>query len=194
MSGFQEFAGFVSQWTLPATILLIVVWGAWRRVPMYESFITGAKEGFSVAVMIIPYLVAILFAIKIFVAGGIFEDMKLLAEAVLRQFDMERFAQTFDLLPLAFTRPLSGSGARGVMLEIFDQHGPDSFLGQTASLMMGSTETTFYVLTVYFGSVNISKIRHTLSACLIADVAGVIASLFLGYALYGHLAAAAVAK
>lgn len=191
MISFQEFSAFVSQWTLPATILLIVVWGAVRRVPMYESFITGAKEGFGVAVMIIPYLVAILFAIKLFVAGGIFDDMKTAAEWTLAQFGWQQFAETFDLLPLAFTRPLSGSGARGVMLEIFDQHGPDSFLGQTASLMMGSTETTFYVLTVYYGSVNISKIRHTLPACLIADAAGVIASIALGYMLYGHLAAAA---
>ena len=186
---FQAISESVSLWTLPAAILFIVVFAAWRRVPMYESFIAGAKEGFDVAVMIIPYLVAILLAIKIFMASGIFEDIKMLAEWCLQGTSFERFAPTFDLLPMAFACPLSGSGARGVMLEIFDEHGPDSFLGQTASLMRGSTETTFYVLTVYFGAVNISKIRHTLSACLLADAAGIVASIVIGFLLFGNLIA-----
>lgn len=175
----------VSQWMIPALILLIILAAARRKVPMYESFVTGAKEGFDVAIMIIPYLVAILFVIKVFTASGIFDDMKVGLAWTMTQCGLGAFAESLDLLPLALTRPLSGGGARGVMLEVFDLHGPDSFLGNTATLMMGSTETTFYVLTVYFGAINIKKIRHTLPACLIADMAGLTAALVLGYLFYG---------
>lgn len=173
-----------SQWAIPALILLIVFWGAYSRVPMYESFVTGAKEGFNVAITIIPYLVAILFVIKVFTASGAFEDLKSAGAWVLGLFGLEGYSEALDLLPLALTRPLTGSGARGVLLEIFDLHGPDSFLGKTATLMMGSTETTFYVLTVYYGSIQVKKIRHTLPACLIADAAGIGAAIVLGYLLY----------
>jgi len=175
----------VSQWTIPLVMLLIIVCAAYKKVPMYESFITGAKEGFSVAVMIIPYLVAILFVIKVFMASGAFEDMKLLAIWVMQQVGLAEYTESLDLMPLAFTRPLTGGGARGVLVELFDSHGPDSFLGNTATLMMGSTETTFYIITVYFGSIQVKKIRHTLPACLIADAAGIITAIFLGYLIYG---------
>lgn len=185
MESLTDILDTFSQWTIPFAILLIIVVAAYRRVPMYESFVTGAKEGFDVAVMIIPYLVAILFVIKIFTASGLFDDMKAGGVWLLASLGLERFSETLDLLPLALTRPLTGAGARGVMLEIFDTHGPDSFLGNTASLMQGSTETTFYVLTVYFGAVNIKKLRHTLPACLIADAAGVAAAVVLGYLLFG---------
>jgi spore maturation protein B len=176
----------ISQWAIPLTILVIICWAAHKRVPMYESFVVGAKEGFDVAVMIIPYLVAILFAIKVFVASGLFEDIKSIAAVCLEWVGLQAYAESLDLLPLALTRPLSGSGARGVLLEIFDLHGPDSFLGNTASLMMGSTETTFYILTVYFGAVQVKKLRHTLPACLIADAAGLLTALMLGYLLFGE--------
>ena len=95
------------------------------------------------------------------------------------------YTESLDLLPLALTKPLTGGGARGVMLEIFDLHGPDSFLGKTASIMMGSSETTFYILTVYFGAVQVKKVRHTLLACLCADAAGISAAVVIGYLLYG---------
>jgi spore maturation protein B len=175
----------ISQWTIPCAMLLIIVWGAYKRVPMYESFVTGAKEGFTVAVTIIPYLVAILFVIKVFIASGAFEDIKLVVGWVMEQIGLGSYRESLDLLPLALTRPLTGSGARGVLLEVFDVHGPDSFLGNTATLMMGSTETTFYIITVYFGAIQVKKIRHTLPACLIADVAGMITAVILGYWLYG---------
>lgn len=185
MNRFLEITELLSQWAVPMMVLLIICWAAYKRVPMYESFVTGAKEGFDVAVMIIPYLVAILFAIKIFVASGAFEDIKLAAGWVMERVGLGDYCEILDLLPLALTKPLTGSGARGVMLEIFDTHGPDSFLGKTASIMMGSTETTFYVLTVYYGSIQIKKIRHTLPACLIADAAGISAAVVVGYLLYG---------
>jgi len=175
----------VSQWAIPAAILLIITWAAVKRVPMYESFVTGAKEGFGIAIMIIPYLVAMLFVIKVFMASGIFDDMKYGLVLAMQTVGLDAYTDSLDLLPLAFTKPLTGSGARAVMLDIFDRHGPDSFLGMTASIMMGSTETTFYVLTVYFGAVQIKKIRHTLAACLWTDVVGVVAAIFFGYLFYG---------
>ncbi len=180
----HEYLDSVSQWPIPALILLIVGWGAYKRVPMYESFVTGAKEGFNVAVMIIPFLVGMLFAIKVFVASGIFDDIKYGLTAAMSVVGLERYSESLDLLPLAMTKPLTGGGARGVMLEIFDQYGPDSFLGNTASMMMGSSETTFYILAVYFGAVGVKKVRHTLVACLCADAAGMGTALVLGYLLY----------
>ena len=174
----------VSQWAIPLMILIIVLAAARKRIPMYESFVTGAKEGFDVAIMIIPYLVAMLFVIKVFVASGFFEDLTFGLGWLMAAVGLEEYTETLQLLPLALTRPLTGSGARGLMVETFDVHGPDSFLGQTATLMMGSTETTFYVLTVYFGAVNIKKVRHTLPACLIADAAGLSAAIILGWLLF----------
>jgi spore maturation protein B len=174
----------ISQWPIPAIILLIVGWGAYKRVPMYESFVTGAKEGFHVAVMIIPFLVGMLFAIKIFVASGIFDDIKYGLTAAMNLVGLGNYTDALDLLPLALTKPLTGGGARGVMLEIFDLHGPDSFLGKTASIMMGSSETTFYILAVYFGAVGVKKVRHTLIACLCADAAGISTAVVLGYLFY----------
>jgi spore maturation protein SpmB len=165
--------------------MIIIISAARKRVPMYESFVTGAKEGFNVAVMIIPYLVAILFAIKIFVASGIFDDIKFALAAAMNAVGWGQYAESLDLLPLAMTKPLTGGGARGVMLEIFHLHGPDSFLGNTASIMMGSSETTFYILAVYFGAVHVKKIRHTLTACLCADAAGIGTAVLVGYWLYG---------
>ncbi|MCA9230597.1 MAG: spore maturation protein [Planctomycetales bacterium] len=185
MEAFLQVVSVFSQWAIPLVILIIIVGGAVKRVPMYESFVTGAKEGFSVAVMIIPYLVAILFIIKIFVASGAFEDIKLVVGWMMEQIGLGQYRESLDLIPLALTKPLTGSGARGVMLEIFDVHGPDSFLGKTASIMMGSTETTFYILTVYYGSIQVKKLRHTLPACLIADCAGIAAAVVLGYFMYG---------
>lgn len=173
-----------SQWVIPLVILTIVLWGAKKRVPMYESFVTGAKEGFDVAVMIIPYLVGMLFVIKVFMASGIFEDLKTGGTWVMVQVGLGAYTQSLDLLPLALTRPLTGSGAQGMLVDILTAHGPDSFVGLTASLMMGSTETTFYIMTVYFGAVGVKKMRHTLPSCLIADAAGLSTAVVMGYLLF----------
>ena len=184
MSTFMPYFNAASQWAIPALVLLIILTAAYKRVPMYESFVTGAKEGFHVAVMIIPYLVAMLFAIKVFVASGIFDDIKYGLTAVMNQVGLGAYTESLDLLPLAMTKPLTGGGARAVMLEIFDLHGPDSFLGNTASIMMGSSETTFYILTVYFGAIGVKKVRHTLLACLCADIAGISMAVIVGYWLF----------
>jgi spore maturation protein B len=181
----MEFLEGVSQWMIPLTILTIMVAAAIKRVPVYESFVTGAKEGFSIAIMIIPYLVAMLLVIKVFLASGIFDDMKYGIGLTMQSIGLGSHADTLDLLPLAFTRPLSGGASRAMLIEIFNIHGPDSFIGNTASILMGSSETTFYILTIYYGSVQIKKIRHTLTACLIADLIGIVIALFVGYLLFG---------
>jgi spore maturation protein B len=176
----------ISQWMIPATMLLIVVWAAGKRVPLYESFVTGAKEGFDIAVMIIPYLVAMLFVIKVFMASGIFEDMKYGLTFAMQWAGIGDYAETLDLLPLVLTKPLTGSGARAVLVDLYHQHGPDSFLGLTGSIFMGSTETTFYLLTVYYGAVQIKKMRHTLAACLWTDLATICVAILMGYVLFGR--------
>jgi spore maturation protein B len=184
LQAITEFMEGVSQWAIPVLILLIILSAAYKRVPMYESFVTGAKEGFGVAVMIIPYLVAIFFAIKVFIASGMFDDIKSGLAYVMNYVGLGAYSEALDLLPLAMTKPLTGNGARGIMLEIFHLHGVDSFLGKTASIMQGSSETTFYILTVYFGAVGVKKVRHTLVACLCADAAGMGTAVVLGYLMY----------
>ncbi len=185
MDELQQSLDVFSQWAIPATILTIIVWAAVKRVPMYESFVTGAKEGFGVAVMIIPYLVAMILVVKVFIASGIFDDAKVALAGGMQAAGLGNNTDSLDLVPLAFVRPLTGGGSRAVLLEIFDVHGPDSFVGNTASIMMGSSETTFYILMIYFGSVQIKKIRHTLTACLLSDVVGVVMAVILGYWLFG---------
>ena len=184
-SDFLATINVFSQWAIPLVILLILLWGHYKNVPLYESFVTGAKQGFTVAVTIIPYLVAILFIIKVFTASGAFTDIKLACVWCMNLLGLGHYSDTLEVLPLALIRPLSGGGARGVLLEIYDTHGADSFVGNMATLMMGSTETTFYILTVYFGAIQVKKIRHTLPACLIADVAGMFIAIALAYLIYG---------
>lgn len=190
METFLSISEAFSQWTIPLVILGIALAAKVRGVPMYESFVTGAKEGFGVVVMIIPYLVAILFVIKVFLASGLFEDLRWVAAQGLGAVGLEQAAESLELLPIALTRPLSGGAAQGVFVDLIQpvddggRFGPDSYIGNTASLMMGSTETTFYVLSVYFGAVGIKKFRHTMPACLIADLAGMCAALFFGWLLF----------
>ena len=184
MPALLDIADLVSQWAIPAIMLVIILAAAWRRVPMYESFVTGAKEGFGIAIMIIPYLVAILMVIAVFRASGALDDVKGVLAIGMRWAGWGERVDSLELIPLALIRPLSGSGARGVMLDLFDHFGPDSFIGYAASVMQGSTETTFYILTVYYGSVGIKRIRHTLPACLVADAAGVIAAVLFASWLF----------
>lgn len=177
---FKSLIQIVSTLAIPFIILLFVTYGVIKKVKIYESFIEGAKEGFQIAVRIIPYLVAMLVAIGIFRAGG---AMDYLIKAVAPATDL--IGMPAEALPMAFMRPLSGSGALGVMAEIISVHGPDSFIGVLVSTIMGSTETTFYVIAVYFGAVNISKTRYALAAGLLADFAGVLGALFIVRFLFG---------
>ncbi|MFH1862010.1 MAG: spore maturation protein, partial [bacterium] len=155
--GFAGFLQAISDWAIPLLAGGIVLTAAVRRVKIYEVFVEGAKEGFQVGVRIIPYLVAILCAVALFRASGAMDILSTVLSPLTRLIGMPG-----ELLPMAIVRPLSGSGALGIMTEIVNTHGPESFLGRTASTMMGSTETTFYVLAVYFGSVGITRMRHAL--------------------------------
>ena len=154
-----------------------------RRVKVYEVFIEGAKEGFQIAVGIIPYLVAMLLAIGLLRASGALESLLegIRSLVVALQGDT-RFV---DALPTALIKPFSGSGARAMMVETMQTYGADSFAGRLSAVIQGSTETTFYVLAVYFGSVGIQRSRHAISCALIADVVGVVAAIFVCYAFFG---------
>ena len=157
-----------------------------KKVNVYESFIDGAKDGFGVAISIIPYLIAILAAIAVFRASG---SLDALLEAIKAGALYTGLVATewIDALPVAFMKPLSGSGARGAYLEIMSHYGVDSLQEKIAATFQGSTETTFYVLAVYFGSVNIKHTRYAVKAGLIADVIGIIAAIFISYIFYTNV-------
>lgn len=153
-----------------------------RKVNVYEAFIEGAKEGFSVAISIIPYLVAILVAIGVFRASGALE---ILVGGLGYLFGLMGMNTDFvPALPVAFMKPLSGSGARGMMVEAMTTYGVDSFVGRLSATIQGSTETTFYVLAVYFGSVSVRKTRYALTCGLLADFAGVVAAILIAYLFF----------
>lgn len=182
----QEEIGPISTVTSSVIILSIIIGfitlGVVRKINVYESFIEGAKEGFEVAVKIIPYLVAILVAIGVFRASGALDYITdAIAWAVIA---MGFNADFVPAVPTALMKPLSGSAARGMMLETMETYGPDSFVGRLSSIFRGATETTFYIIAVYFGSVNIKRTRYAVPAGLIADFAGIIAALFFGYLFF----------
>jgi spore maturation protein SpmA/spore maturation protein SpmB len=172
----------VSPWILPGLMLGFLLFGVLRKVPIYESFVEGAKDGFQVALKIIPYLVAILVAVGMFRASG---AMEWLVGQIGQLTSL--FGLPAEALPMALLRPLSGSGAYGVMASIINDPaiGPDSYIGYLVSTLQGSTETTFYVLAVYFGAVQVRRIRHALAAGLTADIVGVIAAVVAVSFLYG---------
>ena len=170
----------MSFWVLPAIVAGMILFGWSRGVAVYEALVEGAKEGFNVAVRIIPFLVAILVAVGMFRASGGMEVVGDVFGPVTALIGMPA-----EALPMAIIRPLSGSGALGVMAEAMDAYGPDSLIGYMVSTFQGSTETTFYVLAVYFGAVGVKRTRHALPACLLADTAGILAAVFIVNLLFG---------
>jgi spore maturation protein B len=164
----------VSTWAIPVVLALVLLVGAARRVRVYDGFVSGAKEGFQVAVRLIPYLVAILVAVGMFRASGAMN----LALGLLAPIT-SHLGIPAEILPVAALRPLSGSGTLGLVTELMKTHGPDSFLGRLAGTVYGSTETTFYVLAVYFGAVSVTRTRHAVAAGLLGDLAGFIAALLV---------------
>lgn len=171
---FKLFVSVLSVAAIPATMLVFLGWGVVKKVKVYEVFVEGAKDGFNVAIRIIPYLVAMLAAIGIFRASGALELLVAVLQPVTALIGMPP-----EALPMAFMRPLSGSGSLGIMTELMKTHGPDSLVGIMASTMYGSSETTFYVLAVYFGSVGIKNTRHAVPVGLIADLAGMLAAVWI---------------
>lgn len=171
-----------SNFILLAIIVTFIVAGFFKKINVYDAFIDGAKEGFSTAVRIIPYLVAILVGVGVFRASGAMDMLINGIKWVVEQCGLN--TDFVGALPTAFMKPLSGSGARGLMLEAMKNYGPDSFVGRLSCIFQGSTDTTFYVLAVYFGSVSIKYTRHAVACGLLADLAGVIAAIVVAYVFF----------
>ena len=177
-----QMIGLLGSGLIVSIIALFVAVAAWRGVDVYESFVDGAKEGFGVAVQIIPYLIAMLVAISVFrTTGGMDYLIDAIRSVVLALGLNDDFVPA---LPVGLMKTLSGSGARGLMVDVMTTYGVDSFQGKLAAIIQGSTETTFYVLAVYFGSVNITKTRYALACGLIADAVGLVGAILIGYAFY----------
>ena len=179
-SAVDAFRGMTSFWMLPALVSALVLYGWVRGVRVYDSVVEGAKQGFDVALRIIPFLVAILVAIGMFRAAGGIDALVTVLGPITALIGMPA-----EVLPIAVLRPLSGSGSLGVAAETLQTYGPDSLIGYLASTVYGSTETTFYTLAVYFGAIGVRNTRHTLPACLLADVAGILAATFIVNLLFG---------
>ena len=163
-------------------IIAVIGMAAWRRINVYDAFIEGAKDGFSTAVKIIPYLIAILVAVGVFRASGAMDVLMGGIENLVVAMGFD--ASWVDAFPTALMKPLSGSGARGMMIDTMTTFGADSFAGRLACTFQGATDTTFYIIAVYFGSVGIRNTRYAIPCGLIADLAGVIAAIVVAYLFF----------
>ena len=177
---FEVLSAITSAWMLPMVVAVLVMYGWTRGVRVYDSLVTGARQGFDVAVRIIPYLVAILVVVGMFRASGGIELITTLLSPLTALIGLPA-----EALPMAILRPLTGSGAYAVMAEIMTAEGPDSVVGYMVSTFQGSTETTFYTLAVYYGAVGIRRTRHTVPACLLADTAGILGAVFIVNLMFG---------
>lgn len=177
-----QMIGLLGSGLIVSIIVLFVAVAAWRRVNAYEAFVEGAKEGFGVAVQIIPYLIAMLVAISVFRTTGCMNYVIDGIRAAVVALGIN--ADFVPALPVGLMKTLSGSGARGLMVDVMTTYGVDSFQGRLAAIIQGSTETTFYVLAVYFGSVNISKTRYAVACGLIADAVGLVGAIAVAYLFY----------
>jgi len=161
---------------IPLIILMIVSHGLYKKVSVYEEFVEGARDGFTIAVNIIPYLVAMLFAIAMFRASGALDFLLSLLSPLANYFGFSA-----EIIPMGLVRPLTGSGSVGVLAELISTHGEDSIIVKTAAVIFGSTETTLYVIAVYFGAIKIKNTSYALQAGLMADAAGFIAAVSVTY-------------
>ncbi|KGP70929.1 spore maturation protein [Pontibacillus yanchengensis] len=170
----------VSTWMIPCIILLVLLVGTWKRVPTYETFVEGGKEGVKMAFSLLPFLLGMMVAIAIFRASGAMEAFVSLLSPFLGLIGVPS-----EIVPLALVRPISGTAALGMTTELIGTHGPDSFIGRLASTMQGSTDTTLYIITVYFGAVGIKRMGDALKVGLIADFIGIIASIIVVTIVFG---------
>ena len=170
----KEFIDLLSLWALPAIILIILTVAIFRKVPIYEAFIEGAKDGVKVSLNILPYLVAIIVAISMLRASGAIDSLATICSGILNKIHLPA-----DILPLAIVRSLSGSAAVGVFSDILANNDINSYTSKLAAIMLGSSETTFYVLTVYFGAIGVKKYRYALLTGLSADLIGIIMSIIV---------------
>ena len=182
----QEMQGFCRLLTsilILGEIMVFIISGVKKKLNVYNSFIEGAKNGFHVAVSLIPYCVAILAAVGVFRASGALDMLQKWMKAGVEYIGLN--SDFVAAVPVALMKPLNGSGARGMMLECFETYGPDSFVGHLASILQGSTDTTFYILAIYFGSVGIRKYRYSVTCGLLADLAGMVAAVMFSYFFFG---------
>jgi len=178
----QQQSSLVSNLIIFTLIIVFMLGALKKKVNVYETFIEGAKDGFKTAIMIIPYLVAMLVAIGVFRASGALEHLMDIFKDTVNSFGVDnRFV---DGLPTAFMKPLSGSGARAMMIETMQTNGADSFAGRLSSVVQGSTETTFYVVAVYFGAVGVKKARYAVACGLFADFIGILAAILMTYLFF----------
>ncbi|OGB48956.1 MAG: hypothetical protein A3F76_03485 [Burkholderiales bacterium RIFCSPLOWO2_12_FULL_65_40] len=178
-----QLSSLLGNLTLFALVLLFVGLGAWRKVPVYETFVEGAREGFDVAKGLLPYLVAMLCAVGVFRASGALGYALDAMRWCVEVLGMD--ARFVDALPTALVKPFSGSAARAMLIETMQSQGVDSFAALAAATIQGSTETTFYVLAVYFGAVGIQRARHAVACALLAELAGVVAAIVVCYRFFG---------
>jgi spore maturation protein SpmB len=176
------YIGLLGSLIIFSIIISFLVLGLIKKINVYEAFIEGAKDGFGVAVQIIPYLIAILVAISVFRTTGCMDYLVNGIGSIVAAFGLN--TDFVPALPVGLMKTLSGGGARGLMVDVMKTYGVDSFQGKLAAIIQGSTETTFYILAVYFGSVNIKKTRHALACGLIADFVGIIAAILLAYMFF----------
>ncbi len=179
----QHFCRLLTACLILGTILIFIYSGVVKKLNVYNSFIEGAKGGFQVAVSLIPYCVAILAAVGVFRASGCLQMIQDSLSAAVEWCGLN--SDFVGAVPVALMKPLNGAGARGMMLECFESFGPDSFVGHLASILQGSTDTTFYILAIYFGSVGIKKYRYSVACGLLADLAGMLAAVFFSYFFFG---------
>lgn len=178
----ELYSSFVANFLLFSVIVMFIVAGLRKRINMYDAFIEGAKEGFRTAVMIIPYLVAILVAIGMFRASGAMQVITDAAEAAVSALGID--AEWVAALPTALMKPLSGSGSRGMMVDLMNTYGADAFVSRVSAAIQGSTDTTFYILAVYFGSVGVVRTRYAVPYALLADATGSIAGVIAAYIFF----------
>ncbi|MFV9510728.1 spore maturation protein [Tepidibacillus sp. LV47] len=170
----QSLITSISIWIIPGLISLIMVFAIWNRIPVYETFVEGAKEGFVTAMKIMPHLVGMMVAITIFRESGALQMIMNFLEPI---FDWLHFPK--EVFPLAIMKPLSGTGSLAIATDLIARYGPDSYIGRLASTMQGSADTTLFIVTVYFGAVGIKKVGYSIKVGLFADLVGIIASFII---------------
>ncbi|GGK06410.1 spore maturation protein B [Lentibacillus kapialis] len=170
----------ISTWLIPCFLLIVLVVATWKRVPTYEKFVEGGKDGVKMAFSLLPFLVGMIVAISILRSSGALDAFIQLISPALISLGVPP-----EIIPLAMVRPISGTAALGMTTELIGTYGPDSFIGKLASTMQGSTDTTLYILTVYFGAVGIRKMHYALKVGLLADLVGIIASVIIVTLIFG---------
>lgn len=169
----------ISNYIIPIIVLIIVLYALKKRVDIYDTFIDGTKESFDMTLKVFPNLLAMVFGVNIFLKSGVLDFIFNNLKPIFSYINVQ-----IEILPMAIMRPISGSASLAILNDIFLNYGPDSFIGTVASIIQGSTDTTFYVLTLYFGSIGIKKIRYAMWAGLFSDLVGIVPAIILGNALF----------